>query len=165
MTSTTKNYNVNAESIEHSKTIHDIKQAIHAVKKQLRRLPIGSLFSMDKMHAERKTLLYRLKAYKEMLVREREANRASICRANDGHYPSFFKNKKPVQTEKPNPQTNAETVDFVLNRNDVMILIGGLSTWLRRSKDTEFKDKVVLSILSSKLKKQSLTSHNETRLA
>lgn len=144
-----KNYNTNNAIKLCSAEIAKIKARRHELKERLN-YGIGkiSLGNFDQKMEEARSIMKELQVTKNKIMALRELNKRYMMEANDGKFPVSKRVKEKF-------------IDFTLSRDDVILLVSSLTSWLEQSKGKPCGKQTMLSILGSKLAKQSLTSQDK----
>ena len=136
-----KNYNTNNAIKLCSAAIAKIKARRHELKERLN-YGIGkiSLGNFDQKMEEARSIMKELQVAKNKIMALRELNKRYMMEANDGKFPVSKRVKEKF-------------IDFTLSRDDVILLVSSLTSWLEQSKGKPCGKQTLLSILDSKLAK------------
>ena len=89
---------------------------------------------------EARSIMKELQVTKNKIMALRELNKRYMMEANDGKFPVSKRVKEKF-------------IDFTLSRDDVILLVSSLTSWLEQSKGKPCGKQTLLSILDSKLAK------------
>lgn len=133
-----KNYNTNNAIMLCSTEIAMIKARRHELKEKLN-YGIGkiSLGNFDQKMEEARSIMKELQVTKNKIMALRELNKRYMMEANDGKFPVSKRVKEKF-------------IDFTLSRDDVILLVSSLTSWLEQSKGKPCGKQTLLSILDSK---------------
>lgn len=136
-----KNYNTNNAIKLCSAEIARLKTRRHELKEQLN-YGIGkiSLGNFDQKMEEARSIMKELQTTKNKIMSLRELNKRYMKEANDGKFPTSKRVKEKF-------------IDFTLSRDDVVLLVSSLTSWLEQSKGKPCGKQTMLSILRCKLAK------------
>lgn len=99
-----------------------------------------SLGNFDQKMEEARKILKELQLAKQRLNALYKLNMRYVKEANGGKFPASTKDKEKL-------------IDFILDRDDVCLLVSSLTSWLEQSEGKPCGKRTMLSIISSKLAK------------
>lgn len=144
-----KNYVINNAIKLVSSEIEKLKKDRRILKAELKTVKKGtSLGNFEQAKKAERDILIGLQQKKEKLCVLHILNQRYMKEANGGKFP-VKQHKAGCTCQRCQ---SSKFVDFVLTRQDVLNLVGALTTWLEKSKGTTHSGQTMLSLLTSKMK-------------